>query len=163
MKSYWRSIHGCVPSHFKGQLCIIMYPSKTKICRLHVLFELYVCRCICVYSRKNMSIKTKLCLREMFCCSWGLTPPIEIFFKNKTAMETFFFFFSCPCNTPNQHDINVFVVVFSLVLSHWCVSRQWDRACWWSPNIYSVTFKRQLFLFLLVRQAVCFIQPLLNS
>lgn len=38
-------------SHFKGQLCIIMYPFKTRY--VHVLYELYVCRCICVYSRKK--------------------------------------------------------------------------------------------------------------
>lgn len=44
---YWRSNYGCVPSHFKGQLCIIMYPFKTRR-YVHVLFELYVCRCICV-------------------------------------------------------------------------------------------------------------------
>lgn len=41
-------------SHFKGQLCIIMYPFKTRY--VHVLYELYVCRCICVYSRKKKSI-----------------------------------------------------------------------------------------------------------
>lgn len=44
--------------------------------------QLYVCWCICVYSRKNRNFENNLCLREMFCCSWGLEP-INIFLRNK--------------------------------------------------------------------------------
>lgn len=97
-KKVWQAMNGTTLKYvskiklwmcLKVQLCIIMYPYKTRY--VHVLLEMYVCRCICVYSRKNMKVKTKLCLREMFCCSWGLSP-IQIFLKNKAGVHNYFFF-----------------------------------------------------------------------
>lgn len=92
---YWRWNSGCVLSHFKGQLCIIMYPFKTKY--VHVLLNCMYADAFVFIQGENMSIKTKLCLREMFWCSWGRNP-IEIFLKNKTAMQNYFFLCVPPHN-----------------------------------------------------------------
>lgn len=54
---------------------------------LNVCMQMHLCE-----SRKNISIKTEPCLKEMFCCSWGLNS-IKIFFKNKTVVQMLWFFF----------------------------------------------------------------------
>lgn len=70
---------GCVASHVKGQLCIIMYPFQTKICRLHVLLNCMYADAFVFTQRKekkrketknnHTSTEIQLCLREVFCCS----------------------------------------------------------------------------------------------
>lgn len=95
----------------------------------HSKQDMYMYFLNCMYAEafvfiqgKNMSIKTKLCLREMFWCSWGRTP-IEIFLKNKTAMQNYFF---PVCATKQKWSKPACCLLSSHVMTwiRWYVSRQ---------------------------------------
>lgn len=112
---------------------------------------------LCLFEEKKIrALRSKLCLREMFCCSWGL----RIFLKNKKKSHAKPCF--CSCNSPNRRNIKVFVLACILTWVYW-VFLEAGRLTEGVKSVYGITFLNRSSLYLEVAAARSFIQPLLNT